>query len=137
MYMLSKYNIHDNPFCTLIKKSDDAWTHCVSCQKKIYEKLDNEPFWGMCYAGVEEYIFPIKADEVTGFISLSGYGIDSERAYKRISKVAKEYSLDSSQLKFAYDKKLISEIFHFLKFNHQFRIRSHPFRSVPSATSSF
>ena len=110
MYGLSKYNIHDNPLCVSVKSADDAWTHCIECQKKIYDKLKHGPFWGMCYAGVEEYVFPFYLnDEIIGFISVGGYGIDRKSAFLRIEKVSDEYIEDEKLLKQIYDEGLKHE----------------------------
>ena len=104
MYAFSKYNIHRNPYCNLIKSEPDAWKHCIARQKKIYLRLKQGCFWGMCYAGVEEYIFPLKNQEVFGFISVGGYAIDRIKAQQRIKAVAQKYELDAQRLQKAYQK---------------------------------
>lgn len=108
MVELSRYNIHDHPFCRLIKTNSDAWCHCIQRQKKIYERAaqGSGPFWGMCYAGMEEYIFPLKdwsnPQTIYGFVSVSGYGVNSVRASPRISAAANRYFLRETSLLEAY-----------------------------------
>lgn len=54
-----KYNIHYHPFCLALKTSPEAWDKCILSQKKVYKKLAGGAFFGMCHAGVEEFVFPI------------------------------------------------------------------------------
>ncbi len=77
-----KYNYHQNPYCHYIKTVYCKWNECVSRQNNVIAKAKDGPFFGCCYAGVAEYIYPIKSDDkVTGFISVSGY-INNESASK-------------------------------------------------------
>lgn len=110
MYDFSKYNIHGNPFCVAVKSNNDAWEHCIKCQEKIYKKLKDGPFWGMCYAGAEEYVFPFEnRGEICGFISVGSYGIDEKSAFLRINKISEEYFMDCKALKDLYRKSLKHE----------------------------
>ena len=56
----AKYNIHYHPYCLALKTSPEAWDQCIHSQKKVYERLKNGAFFGMCHAGVEEFVFPIQ-----------------------------------------------------------------------------
>lgn len=100
---LLEYNIHKNPFCTFVKTNDEAWRKCVKCQKKVYNKYSEDCFLGMCYAGVEEYVF--FADEKT-FISVSGYGINKEKAIPRINSLSTKFCFDKNELMYVYDEGL-------------------------------
>ncbi len=69
-----KYNYHQNPFCHTVKSVYSSWNTCICNQKKIFEKCKNGAFFGCCYAGMGEFIFPIKnSDCIIGFISVSGF----------------------------------------------------------------
>lgn len=71
--MLLPYNVHKNPYCTLVKKKN--WTRCTQAQKRVIQKkCGGDGFCGTCYAGVCEYDYPIRADgKPVGFIAVSGY----------------------------------------------------------------
>ena len=97
---LLEHNTHNNPFCALVKTDDNAWEKCVRCQQKIYKHNNKECFFGMCYAGLEEYVF--FANEKT-FISVSGYGINRSKALPRIDNLSKEFCLNKQELISAYD----------------------------------
>lgn len=92
---LLEHNIHSNPFCSFVKTSDEAWERCVKCQQKVFHAHSNGSFFGMCHAGVEEYVFYVNAKT---FISVSGYGINKERAEKRIRRLSRDFNLNQSEL---------------------------------------
>ena len=100
---LLKHNLHFNPFCSLVKSNDEAWQCCISNQSKILSLKSDKPFFGMCYAGVEEFIFPVND---TIFVSVSGYGINRERAYRHISRLADNYIFDKTELINVYENSL-------------------------------
>lgn len=100
---LIKHNIHRNPFCTFVKTNDEAWKKCIKCQQKVFGRCNGDCAFGMCYAGVEEYIFYV--DDKT-FISVSGYGIDKEKALERINRLSNEYFFDKSELLTVYEQGL-------------------------------
>ncbi len=103
---LLEHNIHKNPFCTFVKTNDDAWKKCVKCQQKVFSRCNKDYLFGMCHAGVEEYVFYV--DDKT-FVSVSGYGIDKQKATERIDRLSLEYLFDKSELLTAYEQGLKHE----------------------------
>ena len=98
---LITFNIHDNPYCVFVKSIDGMWQHCIEKQGKVNEKCKNGSFCGSCFAGVWEFVYPIKReDEYMGFISVSGYKSDKAESY--ISRVAREYNISRQKLAVAY-----------------------------------
>ena len=94
------HNIHSNPFCTYVKTDDNAWKKCIECQKKVLKLYENEIHFGMCHAGVEEYVFFVN-DKT--FISVSGYGINKAEAQKRIKRLNNDFYLEKNQLLSVYN----------------------------------
>ena len=69
-----KYNYHQNPYCHYIKTVYCQWNECIKRQHKVIEKAKGGSYLGCCYAGVAEYIYPIKSEnKMIGFISVSGF----------------------------------------------------------------
>lgn len=98
---LMTFNIHDNPYCVYIKTFDHAWKHCVERQKKVLNKCREGAFCGQCFAGVTEFVYPIKhGNEILGFISVSGYKTENAESY--IKKVAQDYLIPMENLKKTY-----------------------------------
>jgi len=107
MNKLIDYNIHSNPYCLCVKSEKTMWDKCIHRQYKIYEKCKDGPFYGMCYAGVCEYVVPILAeDKIIGFVSVSGYRSDDEAALSRVKKISKELCLSKNVFIDIYQKHL-------------------------------
>lgn len=109
---LVPYNVHDNGYCLFAKRKREVWDRCIRNQDKIVCKLQKDgAFCGMCYLGVEEYVFPILAlQEVVGFVSVGGYGVLREKAIERIRRAALEYGFDAEELLSHYDADLSHKI---------------------------
>ena len=103
---LLEHNIHRNPFCSLVKTDPSAWRKCIQCQQKVFREYKKEFFFGMCYAGVEEYVYFVN-DKI--FVSVSGYGINEEKAIERIEYLSREYFLDKESLLYVYKNGLKKE----------------------------
>ena len=101
---LIENNIHNNPYCIFVKTNDEAWKKCVQCQQNVFNAYNSDYLFGMCYAGVEEYVFYVN-DKT--FISISGYGIDKEKAEKRMERLSCEYHFDKSELLTVYEQGLM------------------------------
>lgn len=98
MALLSPYNINSNPYCLCVKASDTAWTHCIKRQPRVFEKCRGGYFFGTCYAGMGEYVFPIIDGKVLGFVDVSGYCFDMQLSQSCIRRIAKEYMLSTDVL---------------------------------------
>lgn len=103
---LIEHNVHRNPYCTFIKTKDEAWKRCIRSQQNVFNACNNDCRFGMCWAGVEEYVFYV--DEKT-FISVGGYGIDKEKAAERINRLSGEYCFEKPELLTVYEQGLIHE----------------------------
>ncbi|MDR0406242.1 MAG: hypothetical protein LBH54_05505, partial [Clostridiales bacterium] len=108
MHRFVPYNIHSNPYCLCIKSNKTLWDTCIERQKKVVENCGNGAFFGMCYAGCEAYVVPIThGKDLSGFVSVSGYGADRERAMRKIARLCGQYHLDRAYLIETYDKFLV------------------------------
>ena len=72
---LARYNSHECVYCMFVKSSEECWHECRKCQKKAQEKAgETGAFFGSCYAGVGEFVFPIYAfGSSVGMISVGGF----------------------------------------------------------------
>ncbi len=100
---LLENNIHRNPFCSLVKTDDAAWQKCIHCQQKVFREYKKGVLFGMCHAGLEEYVFFVNSKL---FVSVSGYGIHKAKATERIRRLSQEYYLDKSELLRIYENNL-------------------------------
>ncbi len=100
---LLEHNMHRNPYCAFVKTDNDAWKRCVKCQQKLFSKHNEDYIFGMCYAGIEEYVFYVNDNT---FICVSGYGINKEKAKERINNLANNYYFDKNELLRIYNRGL-------------------------------
>lgn len=108
MGVLTPYNINSNPYCLLVKSSQEAWNHCIERQEKVRNACSGGAFCGICYAGMGEYVYPIRGRNGApqAFISVSGYRLQEKAAARRIAYVAQKYHLNEQELKKTYRKSL-------------------------------
>ena len=80
---LVRYNTHECAYCMYVKSSDECWKRCKESQKRAETAAQKGGFFGSCYAGVGEFVFPVYAGEkVVGMISVGGYqGAPEKRSY--------------------------------------------------------
>ena len=100
---LLEHNIHRHPFCSLVKTDSNAWDKCIRSQQKVCKQYRQDSLFGMCHAGMEEYVFFV--NEKT-FVSVSGYGINKKRATERINRLSQEFFLNKSELLRIYETTL-------------------------------
>jgi AraC-like DNA-binding protein/ligand-binding sensor protein len=89
---LRPYLAHTNPFCMYIKQSQ-RYHICLSMMKGMRRRLERQgEFFGMCHAGLSEYVLPINCDGLLlGAICVGFFQKDWPKAEKRISRAfAKE-----------------------------------------------
>lgn len=99
---LISFNIHDISYCIYVKTNAVAQKHCVESQCQIHKRSIDSSFCGICYAGVKEFIYPIKnLGKTVGFISVSGYKCDNYEEY--VNKISKKYELSKAELLSLYD----------------------------------
>lgn len=60
---LQPFLAHTNPFCMYIKSEMSSYHTCLRMIRKMYEKFESgnfEYFYGVCHAGLGEYVIPIR-----------------------------------------------------------------------------
>lgn len=111
MHILHPYNVHNNAYCECIKTHSRTLNVCVEKQFKVLERSMAGEFYGACWAGVEEYVFPIRHnDQPLGFISVSGYRGRIAQSADRVAGVAKRFGLDYDLLAARYETGLTEKV---------------------------
>lgn len=105
MHTLFPYNSHACPYCLELKSHSEIWDECIFRQSKIIKKCSEGIFYGMCYAGIEEYVISLIYDSsVFGFISVSGYCTNYEEGIARVCNISSKYNLDKEHILDIYNK---------------------------------
>lgn len=98
---LHQFKLHENPYCLFIGTHSALHQHCVDKQRRVFERCQSGAFCGTCFAGVKEYVYPIRSDKANiGFICVSGYRDEQAASYHK--RIAAKYGLDHEKLKQSY-----------------------------------
>lgn len=109
---LIRYNFHLNPYCRFVKTVTENWETCVKKQCQVFEKCNEGEFFGVCHAGVGEYVYPITVNGCTvGFISVGGYkGTNEEEVQKKAAHFAFKNGIDGKKVAALRDEFLLSAV---------------------------
>lgn len=105
--VMQPYMIHKCPYCMQIKSDRKAWDRCLKMKRAIVMKCERikEPFFGMCYGGIEEYIVPILCkDVVIGFICVGEFANQS----RTLHRIRQMYPTDVTCQKLLSEKLALS-----------------------------
>lgn len=76
-----RFNFHLNPYCIYVKKVLGLAATCREKQAAVVKKCTDGAFFGVCHAGVGEFVYPVTVNGKTrGFVSVSGYRGKNEAA---------------------------------------------------------
>lgn len=99
--LLQPFMIHGNPYCMMIKSEKSLWDKCQGMKKPIAEKCRAQKsiFYGMCHAGVEEYIIPIICNsQIVGTLNAGVFRSHSKAAERSIKRIAQSTPLEEATL---------------------------------------
>lgn len=106
------YREHTHPLCSYFKSKLSFWNHCQERQSKIVERAQQGSFCGMCWAGMTEFIYPVRNanNKIASFICVSGYCVDREKALPRIRRVCEEYNFSFDHAMDIFDNAAFKEL---------------------------
>jgi len=104
MQNLRQYNHHLLPYCLCLKRCPAVQEECRLRQVKLFGTIGDKPFFGTCWAGVGEYVFPIPNihREGRGFVSVSGYKGNAAKASAQMHKISKKYEISLQEMQELY-----------------------------------
>lgn len=91
---------HTNPFCMYIKQDRKKYFQCLRMIRLMYNKcsVQKSGFFGMCHAGLGEYVVPIHyEDTLLGLINVGFFHVGKERSCHRIRKVCESSAILSTE----------------------------------------
>ncbi len=107
--VLQPFMAHTNPYCMYLKSNRGVYGQCLALKKKIAEKSIKlqSPFYGICHAGVGEYIIPIDYQgNLLGVINVGVFQIEADLATYLVRKVCKRSGLSEEVAKELYFQSL-------------------------------
>ncbi|WP_214628423.1 helix-turn-helix domain-containing protein [Paenibacillus agaridevorans] len=95
------YAMHTHPFCSLVKKNSHNTKRCIVNRKYSVRKAATEQrsFYGKCYMGVEEIVFPVvHGGETIAVVFLGQFGARDQKDLDWISGKAEQYQVNQEVL---------------------------------------
>lgn len=98
---LYEYEVHPCAVCYYLKRNAATSGKCPHNKERLKSKLPSAPYFASCWAGVEEWVFPVVADGRTVMcVHLTGY----RGGARATEKAAKLSELCGENFKKAYDE---------------------------------
>lgn len=96
---LLRHDFHPHPICTYLKANGKTKGCCVKNKRYLGGREWKEPRYDCCFAGVEEYVFPVIYEgEFLLYIHVSGYRGGLARSERRKEKTALKCGARFSEL---------------------------------------
>ena len=87
---LLEYEVHLCEICSYLKAEKKTAGKCPKNKRKLQNKEITKPYYSCCFAGVEEFVVPVKAENKTIIcINISGYRGKCKQSQFLASKLAK------------------------------------------------
>lgn len=94
------HQYHNNPFCNNIKKNSSCLKLCILNKEKLCSKCKTtaKPFYGSCYMGIEEFIYPILCDKkLIAIICVGQFSHNINTKKELIEKNSKIYNFNNEE----------------------------------------
>ena len=86
---LLAYDFHPHSVCDYLKNNKNTVGRCYANKRALFKIDLKKPFYGCCYAGVEEFVFPVLYREaLIARIHVSGYKGNLKRSARFASRIA-------------------------------------------------
>ena len=80
---------HVPKVCDYLKSDPNKRKFCIINKNRLLSSIKDEFFYGCCHAGIEEFVFPVKADsKLIAYVNLSGFRGKLSRSANRYKKTA-------------------------------------------------
>ncbi len=90
---LQPFLAHTNPFCMYMKSDQDHYRTCLTMIRRMYNKCERlgHGFFGMCHAGLGEYVVPIcSGGTLLGSINAGFFQVNQSKALRRIQRTCRQ-----------------------------------------------
>jgi len=94
--VLQPFLAHTNPFCMYIKSDKEVYHQCLTMIRKMNHKCRREgrTFFGMCHAGLFEYVTPIiNKTDIIGTINVGFFNQDEAIPLTQIHRICSRSEL--------------------------------------------
>lgn len=97
---LRPFLAHTNPFCLYMKSTQNCYHVCLRMIRRIHDKCEAHPgtdtFFGICHAGLGEYVVPVRVDGLLlGSVNAGFFQTDERRTEYCIRRACRSGELDA------------------------------------------
>lgn len=89
--LFMSYQYHNNSFCNYVKKYKRSFSLCIGNKERLCNHCCNNstPFFGTCYMGVDEFVYPISCDgKLIAIICIGQFCLDREKSKQKLKENA-------------------------------------------------
>lgn len=89
---LRPFLAHTNVFCMYMKSTQEHYRVCLSMIRRMYNKCKTtrKPYFGLCHAGLGEYVVPIySGDVLIGCLNAGFFQVDERRTRARMGRACR------------------------------------------------
>ena len=110
---LDSYLIHNNKFCNFVKQDKSCLWKCSYNKAATIEKCKKlqAPFFGTCYMGISEYVFPVIINKRLVSVIYAGQFCHSSYNSIKLSESIGKYKLPKKEIHAAYNKAVTETVF--------------------------
>ena len=93
---LRPFLAHTNPFCMYMKSDQEHYHTCLTIIRRMYHKCERlgRTYFGMCHAGLGEYVVPIfDGDVLLGSINAGFFQTNEGKTTRRICRACRQEPL--------------------------------------------
>ena len=90
---LRPFLAHTNPFCMYMKSDQEHYHTCLTMIRRMYHKCERlgRTYFGMCHAGLGEYVVPIfDGDVLLGSINTGFFQTNEGKTTRRICRAGRQ-----------------------------------------------
>ena len=90
---LRPFLAHTNPFCMYMKSDQEHYHTCLTMIRRMYHKCERlgRTYFGMCHAGLGEYVVPIfDGDVLLGSINAGFFQTNEGKTTRRICRACRQ-----------------------------------------------
>ena len=90
---LHPFLAHTNPFCMYMKSDQEHYHTCLTMIRRMYHKCERlgRTYFGMCHAGLGEYVVPIfDGDVLLGSINAGFFQTNEGKTTRRICRACQQ-----------------------------------------------
>ncbi len=89
IHEIMQYDFHPHAVCNYLKQNPKTAGKCALNKCKLEKKEITKPFYGSCYAGVEEFLFPVYYEDIMLLcIHVSGFRGKLKHSHEAMEKTA-------------------------------------------------